>query len=94
MNFAEALAAALILYLALSRNAISDYRLITFIMSCAFVSSFISSLTIPYIKDDMDYFYNLTRAIDTHQVLRWLMTPVNEHVIFLEKLIYLFCYKS
>ena len=78
MNFAEALIAALILYFVLSRNVISDFRLIIFIMACLFVSSFIPSLTVPYIKDDMDHFYNLARAMDAHQVFRWLMTPVNE----------------
>jgi hypothetical protein len=94
MIFAESLLAALILYLALSRNAISDYRIIIYVMSGFFIFSLISSFTVPYVLDDLDYLHDLAGAIDSHQVFGWLIAPANEHIIFLEKFLYLFCYKS
>jgi hypothetical protein len=93
MFFIESLIATFLLFLVLSHNLISDYRLIAYVMLVFFIFSLIPSLTIPYVSDDLDYFYYLARSLDSHQVIQWLMTPANEHVIFLEKIFYLFCYK-
>jgi hypothetical protein len=63
-------------------------------MVCFYVVSFLPSLTVPYVLDDLDYLHDLAVAINSHQVIGWLIAPANEHIEILEKFLYLFCFKS
>jgi hypothetical protein len=92
MIMTESLIAVALLLYALRRNFITDYGLIIYVMMVVFVFSLFPSLSIPYIIDDVDHFHLLAVAVNSHQVVQWLMMPHNEHVIPLIKAIYLLCY--
>jgi len=59
-----------------------------------YLTSLTPSLDIPYIIDDVDHLYNLSQAMETSHVGEWLLTPHNEHVIPLIKLLYYLFYKN
>ena len=93
MIFIESLIATAFLYLALRRNLIKEYSVISWLMLIVFLFSLFPSLSIPYIIDDVDHFHNLALALRNHQVIQWLFAPHNEHVVPVIKSIYLLCYQ-
>ena len=93
MIFLGSLTFTALLYWAVSRKHIADYRVMIYLMSTAYVFSLLPSLSIPYIFDDVDHFHNLAWAQQNHQIWAWLLAPHNEHVIPLLKLLYIFCYQ-
>lgn len=58
-----------------------------------YIASLVPSVEIPYIYDDIDHMFTLSRAIDSSTVMSWLFTPHNEHVIPVMKILYYLCYK-
>ena len=77
MIFIESLIATAFLYLALRRNLIKEYSVISWLMLIVFLFSLFPSLSIPYIIDDVDHFHNLALALRNHQVIQWLFAPHN-----------------
>src|SRR6266404_9289818 len=59
-----------------------------------YLTSLTPSLDIPYIIDDVDHLYNLAQAMETSRVGEWFLTPHNEHVIPMIKLLYYLFYKN
>ena len=92
MILVQSLFAVAVLWFAIRQNYIRDYRLISLLGLVFFAFSLFPSLSVPYIIDDVDHFYNMAGAIQTNTLTGWLMAAHNEHVIPLLKAIYLFCY--
>jgi len=86
------LSISLLVGIGIKFHAIRNY-IIPYLLIAIYATSLMPSIFIPYIIDDMDHLFNLSYAMDTSSVMQWVFTPHNEHVYFVLKFLYFFCFK-
>src|SRR3989338_8384990 len=64
-----------------------------FVLMAIYAASFMPSLGIPQIYDDIDHIHDLSLAVERSQVRQWILTPHNEHVIPTIKWLYYLNYR-
>lgn len=79
--------AAALLFAALKKQWITG-SFLYIVFTAIYTVSLFPSTDIPYIIDDFDQLFLLSRAIDNGTVAEWIFLPHNEHVIPLLKLFY------